>query len=387
MKKTIENTNIAINKLAPSMTPPGGIPAAKVPMFVSFGFDDNEYPGYDEMNEGSGGMLWAIELFKNRFNPSGTGKVKTFDASPCRVTFFNTGLYISVQNEDRAEWVKKSWYQAFKEGHEIGNHSFDHATGGATHSEEYWYKQLTHCNEILAQPYAQSNEIRSFNKKTGVGVEYADIKGFRAPFLEFNDNLFKAIQRSNIQYDTSIQEGAQEDQLTGQHYWPYTLDHVSPGNEVMVKWGVSEPLGNYPGLWELPVYPFIVPDDDAVKQYGLNYSLRDVAASRSENFFKSHGKITGFDYNLLYLFKFNKDEVLAILKHTLDLRLLGNRCPMLLGMHTGIYHDKRTDLDMPPKVRREIVEEFIDYALSKSDVRFVRFDQVLQWLKSPSPLI
>ncbi len=386
MTSTLGNRKSSIETLAPSKAPPGGLSPSKVPMFVSFGFDDNEYPGYREMNEGSGGMVWMLDLLKNRCNPRGTGNANTFDLSPCRVTFFNVGLYISTLNSDRAEWVKKSWHQAFQDGHEIGNHSFDHAQGGLLRSEEAWYEQITNCTKILCRPYNPKAKIPHFSATTGIGIDHTNIKGFRAPYLEYNDNLFKAMVRAGIRYDTSIQEGAQQDQLTGEHYWPYTLDHTSPGNETLVKWGVTKPIGRHPGLWELPVYPFIVPDDNSVQQYGLNYSLRDVAASRSENFLKSNGKITGFDYNLLYLFKFNKREVLAIMKNTLDLRLLGNRCPMLIGAHTGIFHEDKTDIAMPAKIRREILEEFIDYALSKPDVRIVRFDQVLQWIKNPVAL-
>ena len=49
------------------------------------------------------------------------------------------------------------------------------------------------------------------------------------------------------------------------------------------------------------------------------------------------GKITGFDWNFWAEFKMTRIEVEAILKHTLDLRLKGNRAPFLIGMHSDMY--------------------------------------------------
>ncbi|MDK1288234.1 polysaccharide deacetylase family protein [Pseudoalteromonas sp. B95] len=354
-------------------------------MFVSFGFDDNESPGYSQMAQGGGGMAWLLEFFKDKVNPSGTGNPMTFDGEPVRVTFFNVGAYITEEFGDNAEWIKKSWFEAFQQGHEIGNHTFNHALGGETRSEDEWLWQIEKCNDMLCRPYIES-DTKTFNELTGIGLTPQDIKGFRPPCLHYNDNLFKAMSKVGILYDTGIQEGRQKDQVGGDHYWPYSLDHESPVNKVLSQWGESEPLGYYPGLWALPVYPFIVPDDNEVKKYGLDYSLRELAASRCDYFNVDNGKITGFDYNLFYILKFNKNEILATLKHTLNLRLAGNRTPMLIGMHSGIFHDNKTDLDMPASIRREILEEFVEYLQTKKEVRIVRFDQVLEWIRSPYPL-
>jgi hypothetical protein len=67
-------------------------------------------------------------------------------------------------------------------------------------------------------------------------------------------------------------------------------------------------------------------------------------------------------------------EFLAILKYTLDLRLEGNRAPFMVGGHTALY----------PAIdpgRRRAIEEFIDYALSKPEVRFVTPLQLIGWMR------
>src|SRR5687768_9151432 len=55
------------DRVAPSQDPPGGLAVKKVPLFVSFGWDDNGYSGL-EGTAGTGGMTWALETFAGRKN-------------------------------------------------------------------------------------------------------------------------------------------------------------------------------------------------------------------------------------------------------------------------------------------------------------------------------
>ncbi|GAA0350867.1 polysaccharide deacetylase family protein [Bowmanella denitrificans] len=373
----------AADQLAPSVAPPGGLIAQEVPMFVSFGFDDNGFSGDPAAGNGVGGMKWAIELFKNRTNPPGVGNPGTFDGMPARVTFFLTCGYATNITVESPYYVKKIWREAYTDGHEIGNHTMTHATGGRTRSEAGWQQQINDCQQFLSAPFDANEQPGAINPNSGIGVPVNQIKGFRTPFLEFNDNTFKAMQQAGFTYDSSIEEGWQFGQNGGQHNWPYTLDFGSPGNEVKVGWGNSEPISTYPGFWEIPVYPFIVPDDASAAAYGINYSLRDKAAAAVSWFDVNTGKITGFDYNLMYFYPFNKQELLAVFKHTLDVRLAGNRAPMMIGAHTDYYNDSNSP---DAAMRREVIAEFVDYAMSKPEVRFVRYDQLLDWMRTPVAL-
>ena len=81
-----------------------------------------------------------------------------------------------------------------------------------------------------------------------------------------------------------------------------------------------------------------------------------------------------------------KEEVLAILKYTLDLRLNGNRCPMTFGVHSDIYSK---DYNFPSnnvdlEERQMVLREFIDYALAKSEVRIVSMKKLLEWMRKPA---
>ena len=80
----------------------------------------------------------------------------------------------------------------------------------------------------------------------------------------------------------------------------------------------------------------------------------------------------------------NTTEFAATLKYTLDLRLQGNRAPLLFGMHSDYYSSKYEAPLIPSwRERQQAVEEFIDYALSRPEVRIVSNRQLLDWLRNP----
>lgn len=72
---------------------------------------------------------------------------------------------------------------------------------------------------------------------------------------------------------------------------------------------------------------------------------------------------------------------------TLDQRLEGNRAPFMLGMHTDEYSSKfSAETKATNRERQEAVEEFVEYAISKPEVRFVPYRSILDWMRWPVPL-
>ena len=104
----------------------------------------------------------------------------------------------------------------------------------------------------------------------------------------------------------------------------------------------------------------------------------------------------GLDWNLLASlpeggYGFTKDEYLKTLKYSLDQRLKGNRAPLLFGAHTPFYTARAMGDDInPPNITylemREVIAEFILYALSKPEVRIVPFNKIRQWCGNPAAL-
>jgi peptidoglycan/xylan/chitin deacetylase (PgdA/CDA1 family) len=342
------------DKLAPSTSPPCGLMPAQVPMFVSIGWDDN---GNAE------GMNWAVDMLKAR---SGTG------------SFYMT----SGQGGNRL--VVEAWRNARANGHEIGNHTDGHFDGKAYTAAD-WERELTTCNTFLTT--------------TQFVVPKGDILGFRSPFLSYNDAMLATVQKLGFQYDCSIEEGLQPDADGTNYYWPYTLDNRSPGHTVLAtRTGSTRmEIEPHPGLWELPVYAVIVPPDSECPKYGVPAGLRAKLAALQTWFAggqgPTEGKITGFDYNLWVKadsggFALSKAELVATLKYSLDLRLKGNRAPFLFGAHTGFYLNSwNSNAPGAPTAdeRRAAIEEFLDYARSKPEVRITSARAVLEWMRNPRP--
>jgi peptidoglycan/xylan/chitin deacetylase (PgdA/CDA1 family) len=338
--------------------PPGGLTVGQVPQFVTIGNDDVGYSGLD----GGGGLQYLTDLFAARKNP---------DGSPLHYSFYVNTIYITPAGKDDPNLVKQAWKAAIDQGHEIGVHTHSHPHG-REFSVKQWENEMQLCIDHLT-------------KELGVGRK--DLIGFRTPFLEYNDHTLTAAQRKRFVYDCSVEEGMQEEADGRNFVWPFQLDQGSPGNAATYKHLDIPRVRKHKGLWELPAYAFIVPPDELCERYGVEPGLRARLKERTNYFDAEHGKITGFDWNLWYEFGMDKAEFVATLKYTLDLRLEGNRCPYLVGTHTDIYADKNPEKppQTTPQERRDALREFVDYALTKPEVRFVSSKELLAWLKSPAP--
>jgi peptidoglycan/xylan/chitin deacetylase (PgdA/CDA1 family) len=327
---------------------PGNLTPPQTPQFVSIGFDDNYY---------AEGMVWILKYLKKIENPTGTNNPKTFDGTPVRVSFFN--------NTNNAEQVfpgtalANTYVEAYKDGHEIGDHTKNHTTSEFTFGI-VWKKEIAECK----------NELASLN------IPSEKIIGFRAPFLQYNDAAFNALKELWFLYDCSVESGF-DDQTDGTNFtWPYELDKGTPENKS---------IKEHPGLWEMPAYAVIVPPE-----------LRQQIKKNVPDFDDKTGKITGFDWNLVAGYTegglgLTKAEYLSTLKYTLDQRLKGNRAPMLFGAHTPFYTAKAMGVAIhPPNISyqemREVIQEFIVYALTKPEVRIVPYCKILEWCKNPEAL-
>lgn len=341
---------------APSPSPPGGLAPEEVPQFVAFGWDDNGHLD---------GMEWTLELVRDRHNPEGTGNARTHDGRPWSMSYYMTSAYGA--EPDLAE----VWRRAYRQGHELGVHTVTHTTNVTTTLEE-WRREIGDCRDFLVQE---------------IGVPREEILGFRTPFLEHNDATFVALRELGLLYDCSLEEGFDAVQEGDDFLWPYTLDSGSPGNELLVARERKQPVANHPGLWELPQHAFVVPPDELCEHYGIEPGFRERLAQVVAYFEPENGKITGFDYNLWYLFHLSGPEVTAILKYTLDRRLAGNRAPFFVGVHSEEYSEQSEPaLGSTYLERRRAIEDFLDHAASHEAVRIVAARDVLQWVREPTPL-
>lgn len=353
--------------------PPGGLRPGQVPQFVCFGTDDNGYSGLESASA-TGGLHFLTELFSGLRNPAGLGNVLTFDGTVPHYSFYVNTYYLNPASGKSAYesgemenpvYVRRAWKEALDNGHEIGVHTHSHPHGNQ-YSQNQWQDEIQHCIDILGP---------------SLGVDRSQLAGFRTPFLEYNDNTLKAVRDLGFLYDCSLEEGSQPEQDGSNFLWPYRLDYGSPGNQ--------QTIGKHPGLWEIPVYVFIVPPDNECQRYGIPAGLRAKLKKAQDYFDPLTGKITGMDWNLWFEYFMTPAEFLATLKYTLDLRLAGNRCPLTLGLHSEIYSDKYNSSASPVTVaeKQGALREFFDYLRQLPQVRVVNNRELLTWLQKPEPIV
>ena len=365
-----------MDKFLPSQNPPKNLNAEKIPLFFTMGFDDNDKSGFTSQ-KGIEGMKWAVDTFVSRKNP---------DGSNCSCAFYFTSSYITKEKAlEPPHLVKKSWKYAIDNGFEIGCHSHSHPDGTKFTIDE-WLFEMNKCVDILTKPYEEESD----SNDTGIGIAKSEIKSFRTPFLSYNANMLKAVEKMGFLYDCSLEEGVQDDQDGTNFYFPYTLDEGSPGNKFTnLQNPQIEKIGNHAGVWEVPIHVVIVPPDDLCEKYGIKKGLRKKCALKQDYFEEKDGKITGLDYNCLAEFQMTGEEFLATLKYTLDLRLKGNRAPFVLGAHTGIYsleYESEPSIIISEQERRKVIEDFLDYALSKPEVFVVTPLTIIEWMKNPKKI-
>jgi hypothetical protein len=366
-----------------SWTPPRGLAVVDTPQFVYFTSDDNGFSGLPGSG-GEGGVHFLTELFAGRRNPGGTVRASAVDGAPLHLTLFVNTMFIESgaaggpMNEkagrDDPVFVKRAWKQALVAGHELALHTHSHPHGGEF-SVEQWREEIRRNVDYLTRPWDPEEQPGRPNPDSGLGLDRDEILGFRAPFIEYNDNALTAVEREGLVYDSSVEEAAGT--LPGRvgFVWPYRLDRGRPGNE--------PPLGPHPGLWEIPIYDFIVPPDEACPRYGIPAGLRDRLRDVQDYFVPANGEITGMDWNLWQEFELTPAEFTATLEYTLDRHLAGGRCPMIVGLHADLYSSKagRRGGGGRAALRRAALREFLDYAQARPQVRIVSCRELLSWLR------
>jgi peptidoglycan/xylan/chitin deacetylase (PgdA/CDA1 family) len=336
-------------------------PTNREPQLVAITFDDN----FGLADPAAvGGVDDVVELLHDRHNADGT---------PARATFFHTSVYIT--DEDRDGRNLAAWTAAFEDGHEAADHTVHHYNGGVVPLDPD-----PCCQARDWDAAAWADEIGTCRDALGaIGARPEDVTGFRAPFLGYNDHLFEALTDLGFAYDSSLPNCFGDDEDGTNCSAPYPLDDGSPDIEVLARKfpDVAFPeVTSHPGLCELPPTTLVIPPE-----------LRDgIPASMPypSLYEPSTGKIAGLDYTLLIDAGLTGDEMATVLQHNLDLHLGGNRAPLIFVAHAHLYAYSSA-ADNPDTPSLEIRDErfrglarFVEYALSKPDVRLVTTREVLE---------
>jgi len=306
-------------------------------MFVVLTFDDNDRIA-DTMD-------FALNTLAKHTHVDGT---------PIHLSFNVMGKALELGSWEPAAALANVYKDAKAAGHEIGNHSYDHlqdenydAIPGNVLTKADWASQIVDSHAFIVSKCSLTED---------------DVSGWRTPRIEYTELMFDALAETAYLYDTSLTETAGQNGSTDVT-WPYTLDNGQSSTTANIN-PFGAVIGSYPGLWELPL--------SSLKRDGLG----DFIAVDYNAFQTGEGNMSGQEFRELLL-------------KNLNLRLNGNRAPLVIAGHTGLFHQ---DYDSQPywqtgttfTERREAFNGFIREAVKIPEVRFVTQREMIEWLKAPT---
>lgn len=265
--------------------------------------------------------LDAVNQFlAHRKNPNGCTPKMTYFAS---INYTNFSLVTD-------------WYVA---GNEIADHTMTHV--GEPPAEE-----INGC-------------LIALNSLAGIPLK--DIRGFRAPYLNYTADTLRLLANSGFTYDSSASASLPVTDPETDAFWPYTLDHGMANDCLMVP-GICKGQPELPGFWEIPMYAMF--DNRGVQGPHLMDPWLD--AANGDN-------------------KVNDSATLAYMKSTFMDHYNGNRQPF--GLYTHPIH---VSLSVPGATISNstinMINAFLDWAQLQPDVWIVSSEQLLGWVQNPKPI-
>jgi hypothetical protein len=371
------------NNLMPSPAPPGNLSPQSAPQIVSIGWDDVEsLPGIQFITT----LLGSVKNPNPNPNTMSPNATANLNANACYA--YDPAYSCGDGSLESNRSVVGNLVTT--NGWAMGNHTIDHledseplATAWKGIPTQYkdtvnggWLPCSTGPAAVAGHGVGDCMDEATWQtilpvNEAALKTDYsvAAIKGFRAPFLEVNDNGLQAVKAIGYEYDTSLEEtltpggvgamvGLDTDSMQGYNWipWPYTLDNGSPGIWNQQSTGDQAWVTSFPtGLWEVPTYEVYVPSANGLGMAIANTMLKADAsctfppgtpASQMGHCFLGEGElspgdsiteVTGFDFNLFVYSRMTPDQWLTVMKHTFLARYYGNRAPLTYGSHPIEY--------------------------------------------------
>jgi peptidoglycan/xylan/chitin deacetylase (PgdA/CDA1 family) len=191
------------------------MPMSEIPQFITLTFDDGVSPTrINSVRE------YVMTLRDSRNCPPAFTFFVSFDYTMCELV---KGVY--------------------KGGNELGTHTLQH-TG---------------------QPSIdQINDAIVYMNET-CGIPKEEIKGFRTPYLDYDQATLEHLYDLDVLYDTTIVLSDNDGDDIGsdygrENYWPFTLDDPDDV-EFSCICDKTIPL---PGMWEIPMYKYFDNNDEVL---------------------------------------------------------------------------------------------------------------------------
>ena len=212
----------------------------------------------------------------------------------------------------------------YSQGHEVASHTITHSHPSAF-DQDRWAKEVVGQAELMVQ----------------LGnVDSKDVRGMRAPFLQTGgDLMFSVLSQFGFLYNSSLTST-----VTPPALWPYTLDYNPPHSCSIPPC----PTGSHPGVWEIPMT-----------------HMEDSRGGKCP-------MLDGCTYDE------DVDSIQRMLTKNFLRHYTSNKAPFPMFYHAAWFK-------LRPH-REEALFKFVDSILELPDVYFVTSQQLLEWVRYPTPL-
>jgi len=188
--------------------------------------------------------------------------------------------------------------------------------------------------------------VRSLVNKE-CGIPFRDMKGFRAPYLETNENVRKVLFDDDfIEYDSTYNPYKKT-------MAPFTMDSGLVKNS-------SLEFESWPGLWQIPV------NEVEDETYESAYSMDPGRISQ--------GVIEPYETEGEFI---PAENMLDLLVNNFHKQYNGSRLPFSVNFHTPW-------LNAPGY--SAALGEFLEYVRNFDDVYFITYSELVAWMRNPVPL-
>jgi peptidoglycan/xylan/chitin deacetylase (PgdA/CDA1 family) len=216
--------------------------------------------------------------------------------------------------------------KAFAAGNEIGSHSAGHFDGSAW-SYEQWSQEFNSFATLMWD--VQKNNS---SQQIDAPLFLASIRGFRAPYLGVDKNLYKVLEESHFAYDTSGVGPADA--------WPRKDEY---------------------GVWHIPLGTiFIGPTKSPA--VAMDYNLFKHQSNAKEVAVRGSAR-----WNTYF------DQTLTAYTDYFNVNYQGNRAPVIIGEHFSKWNDG---------VYWEALKTFAEYVCGQPQVRCVTFKELVDYLNT-----
>jgi hypothetical protein len=352
LSKNIINNYSFTDARAPSYLPPVGIEKTTAPVFVALGIDDCK---------DSNGVSTIISLFSDAGNNPTTDSSDITSNSPVGVTFFMEG---KDNKSNIARVVNNS-------ACEVGNHTYNHVPDSSD-----W------ANEIQKMADEVSSMLQmGFRKPEGMFIDDSNYSA-REKMSSLLFSLYTNRDKNRVIFDSTLFIYPNDNQT--QYIWPYTMDNYSDLSTFYLPLDIASDKNAKnliatvcPGLWELPMYDFIIPPDLMASK---NYKTSIIAPVDLSMWSTESNVGLGM----------TAQEGLSVLEYNLFLRLHSNSnsisVPMIMTAHDYNFSSVNNTYNITASEQENVYRKFLTFAKQFPEVKIVTYSQLLNWLKNPTPL-